>query len=120
MTPGVQSRGPVGRRGGHPLKGANIRRVSGGVSVVLVDEAAEAVVELDLADGGCRRWFLGLRGPELERALRPLRVVVLDVGAQDVLEVSAVEDQQPVEAFGADGSDEPFCDGVPAVPAWAS
>ena len=53
-------------------------------------------------------------------ALRPLRVVVLDVGAQDVLEVSAVEDQQPVEAFGADGSDEPFCDGVPAVPAWAS
>jgi hypothetical protein len=47
-------------------------------------------VALDLADGGCRRWFLALRGLELERAVRPLRVVVLDGGAQDALEVSSV------------------------------
>jgi hypothetical protein len=44
--------------------------------------------------------------------MRPLRVVVLDEDAQDAFEVAAVEDQQPVQAFGADGSDEPLGDGV--------
>jgi hypothetical protein len=44
------------------LKGANSRvAISGGGSVVLVDEAAEAVAALDLADGRCRRWFSRLR-----------------------------------------------------------
>jgi hypothetical protein len=37
---------------------------------------------------------------------------MLDEDAQHALEVAAVEDQQPVEAFGADGSDEPLSDGV--------
>jgi hypothetical protein len=37
---------------------------------------------------------------------------VVDVDAQDVVEVAAVEDQQPVEALAADGSDEPLGDGV--------
>jgi hypothetical protein len=78
---------------------------------VLVDEAAEAIAALDLADGWCRRWLPRLRWLELER-VRPLRVVVVDVDAQDALEVTAVEDQQPVEAFGADGSDEALGDGV--------
>ena len=54
----------------------------------------------------------GLRGLEVERAMRSLRVVVLDVDAQDALEVAAVEDQQPVEALAADGSDETLGDGV--------
>jgi hypothetical protein len=44
--------------------------------------------------------------------MRPLRVVVVDEDAQDAFEVAGVEDQQPVEAFGADGSDEPLGDGV--------
>jgi hypothetical protein len=44
--------------------------------------------------------------------MRPLRVVVLDEEAQDALEVAAVEDQQPVETFDADGSDETLGDGV--------
>jgi hypothetical protein len=48
-------------------------------------------------------------------------VVVVDVDAQDAFEVAAVEDQQPVPAFGADGSDEPLGDGVlPAALARAS
>jgi len=68
-------------------------RVSCGVSVVLLDEAAEAVMALDRAGGGCRRWLVRLRWLELERAMRPLRVVVLDEDAQDALEVAAVEDQ---------------------------
>jgi hypothetical protein len=76
-----------------------------------VDEAAEAVMALDRAGGGCRPWLVRLQWLELERAMRPLRVVVLDEDAQDALEVAAVEDQQPVEAFGADGSDEALGDG---------
>jgi len=47
-----------------------------------------------------------------ERAMRPLRVVVLDEDAQDALEVAAIEDQQPVETFDAGGSDETLGDGV--------
>ena len=62
-------------------------------SVLLVDEAAEAVMALDRAGGGCRRRLLRLRWLELERAMRPLRVVVLDEDTQDALEVAAVEDQ---------------------------
>ena len=58
-----------------------------------MDEAAEAVVATDLGEGGCRRWLRGLRGLELGRPMRSLRVVVLDVDAQDALEVAAVEDQ---------------------------
>jgi hypothetical protein len=37
---------------------------------------------------------------------------VVDEDAHDTFEVTVVQDQQPVEAFGADGSDEPLGDGV--------
>jgi hypothetical protein len=67
--------------------------VSGGVSVVLVDQAAEAVAATDLADGRCRRWLPRLWWVEVERAVRPLRVVVVDEDAQDALQVAAVENQ---------------------------
>jgi hypothetical protein len=42
----------------------------------------------------------------------PLAVVMVDVDAEDVLEVAAVENQQPVEALRADGADEAFGDRV--------
>ena len=58
-----------------------------------MDEAAKAVVALDLADGWCRRWLSRLWWLHLERAVGPVRVVVLDVFAQDAFEVAAVEDQ---------------------------
>jgi hypothetical protein len=78
------------------LKGANIRVAgSGGVSVVLVDESAEAVTATDFAGSRCRRWLRALRRLEFERAMRPLRVVVIDEDTQDALQVAAVEDQQP-------------------------
>ena len=35
----------------------------------------------------------------------PLPVVVLDVNAEDVLELAATEDQQPVKALTADAAD---------------
>ena len=41
-----------------------------------------------------------------ESAVRALSVVVGAVDAQDGLEVAAADDQQPIEALGADGSDE--------------
>jgi len=37
---------------------------------------------------------------------------VVDVDAEDVLEVAAVEDQEPVETLGADGANEPLRDRV--------
>jgi hypothetical protein len=57
-------------------------------------------------------WFRGLRWLEPKRAMWSLRVVVLDVDTQHAFEVAAVEDQQPVEALAADGSDETLGDGV--------
>jgi hypothetical protein len=38
--------------------------------------------------------------------MRPLAVVVVDVDAEHVFEVTPVEDQQPVQGFGAHRSDE--------------
>jgi hypothetical protein len=40
--------------------------------------------------------------------VRALAVVVGHIGAEHVLEVATADDQQPVEAFGSDGADEPF------------
>jgi hypothetical protein len=42
----------------------------------------------------------------------PLGLVVVDVDAQHAFEVATVEDQEPVEALGAHGSDEAFGDRV--------
>ena len=45
---------------------------------------------------------------ECESAVGALAVVVLRVDPQDVFEVAAADDQEPVETFGSDGSDEPL------------
>jgi hypothetical protein len=39
-------------------------------------------------------------------------VVVLDVDTKDLLQMAAPNDQQPIQALGADGADPPFCVGV--------
>jgi putative transposase len=46
------------------------------------------------------------------RPVRPVGVVVLDVDSEDLLEVAAPEDQQPVQALGAGGADPAFGVGV--------
>ena len=94
-------------------KGRHYRcRASSGGSVVLVDEAAEAVMTVNRAAdwplAGARR----LRRAQVERAVRPLTVVVVRVDAKDVLEVAPVQDQQPVEALRADGANESLSDRV--------
>jgi hypothetical protein len=87
-------------------------RGSCGGSVVLVDEAAEAVATADLA----RRRFLPLLiefgRPEFERAVWPLAVVMVDVDAERSFEVAAVEDQQPVETLGTHSTNEALRDRV--------
>ena len=76
-----------------------------------MDEPTQAFASPDLAkriraDGV---WAMTRCGwSEAERAVRPMRVVVLDVDAQDVFELSAACDQEPVEAVAADCSDPAF------------
>src|SRR6266545_2429636 len=49
---------------------------------------------------------------ECKSAVGALAVVVQRVNPQDVLEVAAADDQEPVEAFRSDGADEPLREGV--------
>ena len=78
----------------------------GGVCV-LVGQSAEPVSSPD-AGWFCRfdRGWLGagVWAGKVEGAVWSLPVVVVDVGSKYALELSAVEDQQPVEAFMTDGA----------------
>src|SRR6266850_6988318 len=62
------------------------------------------VAAADFALGRSFSSFVRLRRPEVARAMRPPAVVMVDVKAQHALEMAAVEDQEPVEAFGANGA----------------
>jgi hypothetical protein len=73
-----------------------------------VDESAEVFASPDLA-GRIRadevEAMTRCGWSQAERAVRPMRVVVLDVDAPDVFELLAACDQEPVEAVAADGAD---------------
>jgi hypothetical protein len=84
-------------------------------SSVLVEKAAEQVASLHSSPvvvveehrrGG---WIWRI---ELECPMRAVGVVVLDVHAQDLLQVPSADNQQPVQAFGADGADPPLGVGI--------
>ena len=84
-------------------------------SSVLVKQATEEVASLhpgspSLADqgqtGGWARWF------QPKRSVRTMPVVVLDIDPEDLLQVTTANDQQPVQALGADGTDPPLRIGV--------
>jgi hypothetical protein len=45
---------------------------------------------------------------KLKRPMRTVPVVVRDVDLRDLLQMAAPNDQQPVQALGADGADPPF------------
>jgi hypothetical protein len=72
---------------------------------VLVDLTAKQVTSvhrdpLMLADEGqIGRWIRRLQS---KRSVRAMPVVVLDIDPQDLLQVASPDDQQPVQAFGAD------------------
>ena len=83
-----------------------------GGQLVFVDESAEQVAATDMIelDHVGRNSLLGgrrlvERWPLREGAVWPVRVVVPRVGLEDLMEVTASEDQQPVEAFAADAAD---------------
>src|SRR5262245_60929806 len=79
---------------------------------VFVDEAAEEVVAFDRPGA----WWIGSidRFGRLKAAcsMRASAVVVSRVRLEHVLEMSAADDQQPVETLGADGADEALGVGV--------
>jgi hypothetical protein len=80
--------------------------------VVLVDQAAEPIVAVNLAGSRCQCPLIGLPRLELERTMRSVLVVMVDLNATHALEVPAVEDQQPVKTLGAHCPDEALRNGV--------
>jgi hypothetical protein len=71
-----------------------------------VEQAAELVAAPHAAR---QRWRCWRRPPErwalLERAVRTVLVVMPDVGAYNLLDVAAAEDQDPVEALASQAPD---------------
>lgn len=79
--------------------------------LVLVYEPAEEVAPADADVGGWSvdcGWPNGVGRVQRERAMRPVLVVMLAVGAEEVVEVSAAEDQAAVEALAAKRAYPPF------------
>jgi len=81
-----------------------------------VDQSAEPISTLDMDWSRRRdkaeRWLIRIWRREVERAVRPVAVVVVDEDAKHALEVSLVDDEEPVETLRADGADEALGDGV--------
>jgi hypothetical protein len=77
-----------------------------------VDEAAEEIVAFDRRGA----WWIGsvdrFGRPKAACSMRASAVVASRVGAEHVFEMSATDDQQPVETLGADGADEALGIGV--------
>jgi hypothetical protein len=76
-----------------------------------VHEAAETIAAADVAARRLRDLFRFGR-LKRESAVGAFAVVVLDVDGQDVFEVAAPDEQQPVETLVADGTDESLRVGV--------
>src|SRR6266511_5385790 len=78
---------------------------------VLVKQTAEEITSVDsgrlilAGQGQSDGW---IRGLQLERSVRPMSVVVLNVDPQDLLKVSAADNQQPVQTLGTHRPDPPF------------
>ena len=82
-------------------------------SVVLVNQATQQIPASDrVVEGGRRDVFRSLRRNKVEPAMGSLAVVVLDVRLQHRAEMSFAQKEHPIEALGADRSDEPFGIGV--------
>jgi hypothetical protein len=66
-----------------------------------VDESAEQIASAKVGKRCQRRRVAPIRWEQLESAMWPVRVVVAAVDAKHVLEMAATEDEDPVEAVGA-------------------
>ena len=76
-----------------------------------MQQSAEEIAPLDLGrvEDPCARRICcaaAVRRPEFKGAVWTLLVEVADVDAEDVFELAAAEDQQPVKALPACASDQ--------------
>lgn len=70
--------------------------------VVFVDEPAKNVVTVDVPQRGSDgEAFARHRHLKIDASVRALLVVMADVFSKDSVEVAAANDEQPVQAFGA-------------------
>jgi hypothetical protein len=83
--------------------------------VVLVEQPAESVAPAHctwLALAGDVQASRGIRRPQLQRPVRTMGVVVGGIDPEDLLEMAAPDDQQPVQALSADRANPPLRVGV--------
>jgi hypothetical protein len=87
--------------------------VPSGCFIIFVKQPAESISPPHCRDKGGRHplEFL-LRCLKLQRAVRALAVVVVNVDLEDALEVAAGEDEKPIEAFRPNGPDPSLAAGV--------
>jgi hypothetical protein len=84
-------------------------------SMVFVEKSAEQVVSMHLAwlavadDAQIGGW---IRRFQSERSVRTMGVVVGGVDPQDLLQMASSDEQQPVQALGADGANPALGVGV--------
>ena len=83
-----------------------------------MDESAKDVGssdEREVGIGDRDHHFDDRRGtPLIEGPVRPMPVVMIHVLGEDSFEMAPVEDEEPVQAFTADGADKPLADRVRA------
>jgi hypothetical protein len=80
---------------------------------IFMDQATEPITAQNPDVGiRSRRNRMPGRRPLLQRPMRPMRVVMIDVLAEDQPQVPLVGDQRPVQALAAGAGDPPFGDRV--------
>jgi hypothetical protein len=83
---------------------------------VFVDESTQPVSAVNAAWSGrageSERWLLEVGRREVQRTMWAVGVVMLDVDAEHAFELSPVQNEEPVEALGANGSDKALGDRV--------
>ena len=77
-----------------------------------MQESADTVAALDGAGTRRATFRVGLWRREVEASMRALAVVVLDVVAENMVEMASPCDQEPVETLLAHAADEPLGVGV--------
>jgi hypothetical protein len=77
-----------------------------------VDESAEQIATANAGRRCRRRRVVAVRREQLESAVWPVLVVVAAVDAEHVLEMAAAEDEDPVQAVGANGAHPAFGEGA--------
>ncbi len=82
--------------------------------LILVYETTETIPANNSAkrNGLIDIWTRGIRDREIQAAMRPRSVVVLDIGVQHFVEMTSPGDQKPVEALWPHGSHPAFGDGI--------